>query len=165
VTVGGTSYDVSFQDGTCESVFLGCDDLADFPFQSGASALAASQALLDQVFLDGASLDTAFDMIPRLTRGCTGQSCVAVTVYGLGGLVMFTASAENHGAFDGLADVALLDSRRVGIDFSGDANQVFAAWTLSPVVVVAVPEGSALGLLGAGLCAWVLARRRRARTQ
>ncbi len=54
VDVGGTLYDVEFMDGTCVALFNGCDNPAtDLTFTTQADALAASQALLDQVFLDG----------------------------------------------------------------------------------------------------------------
>jgi hypothetical protein len=51
VDVGGTLYNVEFLDGTCIALFNGCDAVSDFTFQSSALAAAASQALLDQVFL------------------------------------------------------------------------------------------------------------------
>lgn len=83
VDVGGTLYDVSFVDGTCASVFDGCDSVSDFTFQVFADATAASQALLDQVFLDTGS--GAFDTNPALTLGCStaigGLACVASTPY------------------------------------------------------------------------------------
>jgi hypothetical protein len=53
VDVGGSFYDVVFVDGTCAAVFNGCDDPTDFIFPTSATAVAASQALIDQVFLDG----------------------------------------------------------------------------------------------------------------
>jgi hypothetical protein len=160
VMVEGSMYDVQFQEGTCTSLFSGCGDLSDFTFQSGASALAASQALLDQVFLDvGGSLDTAFDMIPGLSLGCAAMSpvCVAMTPYALGnGNTLFTGSSVNHGAFDGLADNALLDSRLIAADSTANGAQVFAVWSVSPVI--AVPEGPVSGLLCLGLFALMMFR-------
>ena len=50
VSVDGTLYDVTFQDGTCAGLFAGCDDNSDFVFSSATAASSASQALLDQVF-------------------------------------------------------------------------------------------------------------------
>ena len=91
VLVGGVSYDVQFLDGTCIELYKGCDEASDFTFQTQASALLASQALLDQVFLDGAL--GAFDNYPGRTRGCPyppltdvpdeDQFCIAATPFGL----------------------------------------------------------------------------------
>ncbi len=46
VDVGGTSYDVAFLDGSCNSLFDGC---TDFTFTTGAEAAVASYALFEQV--------------------------------------------------------------------------------------------------------------------
>ena len=62
------SADVESLDGTCIALFNGCDDVADFTFQMEASAILASQALLDQVFLDGVLGN--FDSNPGLTNVC-----------------------------------------------------------------------------------------------
>jgi hypothetical protein len=79
VIVDGSSYDVAFLDGTCIALYSGCDEVSDFTFQSEAAAVLASQALLDQVFLDGANL---FDTDPELTEGCTATTlCEATTPY------------------------------------------------------------------------------------
>ncbi|MAG92484.1 MAG: hypothetical protein CMJ48_01855 [Planctomycetaceae bacterium] len=69
VLVDGSLYDVQFLDGSCIDLYNGCDDLSDFTFQTEASATLASQALLDQVFLDG--VDGLFDADPALTNGCS----------------------------------------------------------------------------------------------
>ncbi len=66
VVVDGTAYDVTFTDGTCAALFGGCDDAADFVFNTQARGRAASQALLGQVF----NAFPAIDADPRLTRGC-----------------------------------------------------------------------------------------------
>lgn len=66
VLVEGTAYDVTFTDGTCAALFGGCDDAADFVFNTQALGRAASQALLAQVF----NAFPAIDADPRLTRGC-----------------------------------------------------------------------------------------------
>ena len=67
VDVGGTLYDVQFIDGSCVDLYSGCDETSDFPFHSTALALLASQALLDQVFLDGVL--GLFNSDPALTQG------------------------------------------------------------------------------------------------
>lgn len=69
VAVNGVSYDVQFADGTCAQVFSGCDSTDDFAFSDEATALAAGQALLDQVLIDSSS--GMFDSVPTLTFGCS----------------------------------------------------------------------------------------------
>ena len=60
VLVDGNLYDVQFLGGTCIALYNGCDAVSDFTFQTSAAAGLASQALLDQVFIDGGggSFDT-----------------------------------------------------------------------------------------------------------
>jgi PEP-CTERM motif len=85
VDVGGTLYDVTFVDGTCASVFGGCDSSSDFQFTTQAAAAAASQALIDQVFLDGP--DGNFDTNYELTVGCGANIygyCAALVPYTIG---------------------------------------------------------------------------------
>ena len=62
VNVQGTLYDVSFTDESCVTVYEGCDEVSDFLFTTQSAATAASQALLDQVFVDGPS--GLFDTVP-----------------------------------------------------------------------------------------------------
>ena len=81
VEVAGFLYDVELADGTCIDLSSGCGDATDFFFSNGASAILASQALLDQMFLDVPSGD--FDSTPILAAGCNGvNTCVAMTAYG-----------------------------------------------------------------------------------
>jgi hypothetical protein len=80
VLVDGSLYDVQFLDGRCIDLYNGCDEASDFTFQSQATAILASQALLDQVFLDGPS--GAFDSDPLLTNGCEfSDRCDVQTPY------------------------------------------------------------------------------------
>lgn len=68
VIVDGTAYNVQFLDGACTELFNGCDDASDFIWQTRDAAILASQALLDQVFLDVPQ--GLFDDSPNLTNGC-----------------------------------------------------------------------------------------------
>jgi len=65
VDVGGALYDVTFSHGSCVDLYSGCDQLSDFTFTDGFDAVAASQALLDQVLVG------VYDSDPSRTRGCS----------------------------------------------------------------------------------------------
>jgi hypothetical protein len=179
VMVAGTAYDVRFQAGSCNSVFDGCDPTVDLLFTSGASALSASQALLDQVFLgdDSGIYDPFtpgfFDSHPGLTQGCTAGGfnvCIAQTPYGFSqGISLLLGVATNYGPVTGRADEASLTSI-IGGGTATSGIETFAVWSLSagptvpePPPVTPVPEPSTVVLLGAGLIAFVLPVRRRAR--
>lgn len=65
-------------DGSCVSLFTGCDSPSDFAFTDLTSVVAAAEALLDQVFLDTPGLGL-FDSNPALTQGCIdSEFCVAL---------------------------------------------------------------------------------------
>lgn len=68
VNVGGVLYDVQFGDGSCVSLYGGCDQSSDFTFQTEAQATLAINALLDQVLIDGP--DGLFYSYLGNTNGC-----------------------------------------------------------------------------------------------
>ena len=68
VSVGGTLYDVTFQDGTCVDLFDGCDEVSDFAFPTSSAANSASFALLAQVLLGEDSLDAVAPSEPARKR-------------------------------------------------------------------------------------------------
>ncbi|WP_223276448.1 PEPxxWA-CTERM sorting domain-containing protein [Sphingomonas daechungensis] len=151
VNVLGTVYDVVFIDGTCASVFGGCDNQEDFAFGNSQEASSAAQALLDQVFVG------LFDNDPALTSGCSDVlRCTAWLPYHTSGFSIDVGVAQNwysgqvdrsfHGTFL-LSDVP---------DFSqlGEDPWVWAKFTR------AVPEPStwAMMLLGFALSGFLLRR-------
>jgi hypothetical protein len=83
VNVDGTLYDLTFAEGSCDSLFNGCQ-LSAFNFKTWQGAYSASKALLAQVFLNGAS--GQFDSVPNLTFGCENPNqCLSIIPYAKGG--------------------------------------------------------------------------------
>lgn len=123
---------MTFEDGSCVNLFSGCDDpVSDFPFAGTADAIVASQALLDQVFVDGPLGD--FDSIPGLTRGCSFTlECSILTPMDLTSFGGLTSSGEIN--LD-IGDTTRIFGGGTGFD-TGTAedsfSQVFAVWTQVP---------------------------------
>jgi hypothetical protein len=153
VLVNGSSYDVSFVDGTCAALFSGCDQITDFVFQDSAAARAASQALLDQVFLG------IYDTNPELTSGCASTSaCTAFTPFFISGDSATVAQALNRsGAQSDSVPNNTVQHRltNTGSGMSGHGNFTYAVWT-----VQAVPEPSTwlMMILGFGMVGYSLRR-------
>lgn len=71
VQVGSLSFDFDIVDGSCVSVFNGCDEQSDFFFTDQFLAADVMLAVRDTVFIDGAQ--GAFDSDPSLTLGCQSR--------------------------------------------------------------------------------------------
>jgi len=152
VDVDGVLYDVEFLDGTCVSLFSGCDDAEDFTFSSTPEANLASQALLDQVLLDSGL--GPFDTDPSLVNGCEDPTqCEIRTLYG----PIFPANGDlslslafNGDTVSGDFQVAITST---DADSSLEDFAVYARW--SPV-----PEPGTGVLIGLGLAALSASRGR-----
>ncbi len=155
-------YDVTFEGGACAALFNGCDSSADFVFSTDEEALAASQALLDTVFLDGAS--GPFDSAPDTVAGCLDNTaCMVLTPYAFGRDVPGLADAGYAlNLFGPLEDLPALAAIGPSDDLSPEGF-VFAVWSRTPTQ--AVPEAPPLALAGAGLMACAATRRRSRRGQ
>jgi hypothetical protein len=159
VIVNGIEYNVRFADGTCAGLYSGCDSVADFVFTTEADALAASQALLDQIFIPA---NGSFDADPEHTEGCESTvNCSMVTPYGfLDPTTVLYYSAVNQAD----ADIDGTGATTDGINSPTGTldGAVIAVWEL--VGPVDVPEPHALGAVLLGAAAAAAARRRRTRT-
>ncbi len=162
VMVGSSFFDVSFVDGTCIALFNDCDASTDFVFQSQDEATAASQALLDQVFIDGPS--GLFDSDPIITQGCfedplSPLACGALTPFGLAGTaVPFVLAMSAYNAlFDTPADqvVGPLGHAR-STSTAPTFDEVYAVWTPA----ASVPEPATVTLVALGAVGLGFARRR-----
>ena len=149
VDVGGTLYDVEFVDGTCIDLFTGCDDASDFAFTTAAAAGLASQALLDQVFLDDIS---TYDSSPFLTFGCTNLGfCDVDTPYAVLAETASVRTTENAAVED--LDAVYDNNNRWDWDAAWSPWVVYGVWTL-------IPEPSTASLLALGLVGIAAMRRR-----
>lgn len=155
--IEGRSFDVSFIDGTCASVFSGCDSPTDFQFQNSFYARVATQTLFDHV------LTGIYDSDPTRTAGCSfALLCAVVTP--------FDTSTSDDSMFWVMAfngeDIRVADSiessgnaRRSLLNFTNEIAYVWAVW--SPADRSTVPEPASLGLVLGGLAALAACARRR----
>ncbi|MBT8139715.1 MAG: hypothetical protein KJP25_08090 [Gammaproteobacteria bacterium] len=154
VDVNGNFYDVSFQDGPCASLFDGCDDPSDFTFSTEVEALAASQVLLDEVFIDSGF--GSFDSKPELTVGCeSATECRAITVFRLSESNGVEGRAARNSASEA-SDQTASQIIGTGTNTTAIPTNVYAVWKLSNQgagIQVPLPAGwiALLALMLAGL--------------
>lgn len=155
VDVGGVNYDVAFVEGDCFAVFDNCNEDA-FTFTTQADALAASAALLAQVFTDFAVNGLAdFDSQPSLTLGCTSTTlCGALTPYQIGFGVRYANAANS-------SDENLDELLTGATSFAFDREDT--VWTVWTETATPVPGPSTISLLALGLAGMVCGRRRHRR--
>ncbi len=161
VKVGKNTFNVEFKAGTCAQVYGTCTKTS-FDFYTQQDALEASQALLDQVFIDGQS--GRFDSNPRLIFGCQsgGSLCLSSIVYGAFTDSLFLVTTASNSAE---GDVATGGSMAVSLNTATTGNRNFARFTFVPdSVTSAVPEPASwvmmiggFGMVGASM------RRRKTR--
>ena len=123
-TVGSSTYDVSFVDGTCSGLFGGCDSASDFAFQTQADGQAAADALLAQV------LTGSFDTDYTLTSGCATNGsalCALFVPYATDGTNFSAVAAVNSNT---VADgTALVSGPVTSLDTTSLTAFVFARFT------------------------------------
>lgn len=159
IDIGGTLYDVSFEDGTFADLYSGVAP----PFHSNpGDASAFATALLGSVFQDLGTQATAFDSDPSLTHGCAGSDpCTAYIPWApfLGQLAVTTANNHIDPALDaeGNAFAAL------AFDSSQSTGVTWAVFSVSqPVATVPEPSTYAMLLVGILMLAGFSPRSNRA---
>lgn len=159
VNVSGTLYNVRFLDGTCEDLYNGCLDPADFIFNSVGAATQAALALEAQVFLDGGMGN--FDSMPALTRGCDAglNTCQIATPYSSVGLrAQYVTLANRSGTI--ATDLFVQGSEFFRTDITGNNRLTWAVWSTPVIGPVAVPLPTPAWLLIAALLAVAISLRK-----
>lgn len=155
VEVDGSLYDVVFRDGSFTDVF-GATPVFDAVTEQ--QAIAFSEALLDQVFIDGPQ--GAFDQDPALTIGCAVyfvNTCNVYTPYAENSATTVLARGAGNEVEPARADRII---QRVQFDKTddlsiGNGNQgsTYADWTLAtpvPLPATSWPLAVATGALVGG---------------
>jgi len=157
IYIRGALFDVRFLDGSCTTLFGGCDSLSDFAFTTKDAATYAAQALLDQVLVDVPS--GRFDADPTLTTGCPAKliECDILIPFGVPTPEVPEAIIVNRSG--GAADYIVFGSGSPTGNTTGVEGLTFAVFTRSPgTPPPSLPEPFTFVLLGTGL--FVLTMRR-----
>ncbi|MBV1906458.1 MAG: hypothetical protein KUG75_10300 [Pseudomonadales bacterium] len=152
VLVDGTFYNVEFIEGSCISVFSGCNESSDFAFNTWPTVQSALHALLDQVFIG------PLENNPSLVLGCESNSaCFMATPYAsvLGGTfaLLGMAITTKWDDVEGVIWAVLPGS----YDVDTNSHKVYAKWTQ------VVPIPAALWLFASALFGLCLTARKSAR--
>jgi len=158
VKVGTLFYDVSFVEGTCESLFNGCNNATDFTFTNTTEADLASWALINDVLLDVAGVGD-FDTLPSLTNGITKDNHgYIMTPFGLSGSsIVWSSYATNLGV--GLGGDLVQNGYSIGrtADTTSMPYLVYAKWVAAPTPA---PEPATIILLFSGLAGFAFMRHK-----
>lgn len=150
VEVNGKLYDVSFQDGSYNSLYPA--GLSSAKYQDKTFATQAVYALGAQVFTG------IYDDNPALTKGCAHTVCTVLTAFtdprlGLGiyGFANYAPTISGDGY--------LWSGINRTLDTSNFHTYTYAMW--SPHIEIApVPEPSSIAMMGLGLGILGLVRRK-----
>lgn len=122
VDVAGTAYNAEFADGSCVSVFDGCDELGDLTFDVN-TVNAATQALVD-------ALNASSFASPDLVAGCSDLNyCGLLTPYGYISASVRTSIAGVRPT--GIANLGVNFSGLITDDYSNLANLTWVKWSVA----------------------------------
>ena len=134
VNVGGVLFDFEFVEGSCIGLFDGCDATNDFQSFPGGS-LAAAQALIDQVLLDGVNGNFASN--PVLTFGCGQVFACGIVIPELStGSFGFNGTPISSGAIilqTPFEETASLVPQIFGNEDTTNSSIVFARFSPTPI--------------------------------
>ena len=149
LNVGGTFYDVAFLDGTCISVYSGCDSNSDF-VQVGSQGASAVANVLNQ----NAGAFTS-------VLGCTEFPCkIAITTSLVGDLTYGPL------VYGGPTSWITTDFQSwPSEDFSNSGSFTYARFSLGVAPSVPEPATWAMMLIGFGAVGYRMRRKRRVALQ
>jgi hypothetical protein len=149
VEVDGKFYDVSLVPENCDGAYDGCQE-GNFDFTTAVEAELATQALLDQVFIDGpqGNFDTNFNR----TIGCERNTSICAY------RVAFSEAADGR-IGTAIAINSALETGDANILATQPTNILnYARFELNNAEV---PVPGAIGLMATGLAGSFVARRKR----
>jgi hypothetical protein len=159
VVVDGVDFNVTFADGVCSSLVVGCSSLGSFTFATRASASLAALALMDGVLVDSA--DGNFDSHPELTAGCSSSlECLTLIPYASSAELVWYVSPINTPALFPLQLRNSVISR--AMNTSASPTMTFAIFSPSSSPVPE-PAAWAMMLVGFGAVGYSMRRRNTAR--
>nr|WP_321398931.1 PEP-CTERM sorting domain-containing protein [uncultured Desulfobacter sp.] len=175
--VNGEYFDVEFVDDSAYNIFFNTlTSKYEFLFTTSELASAASQALLDYVFID-IPAGGLYDTYPSLTNGIDNTpiyACFAITPYqystfDINGYIIseeisyrVAVNSQNESQdtiVDGLSFWPLGLTPQV--DLTGNASTVYAIWSESTHHQPPVPAPTTILLLGSGLLTLVGLNRKK----